>query len=314
MIKLKRTDLSTRKAFGIRMMEYGEINKDFVVFDADIGSSTSSALFGKKFPERYFDMGIAELAMVSAAAGMASSGRNVIVSSYGIFLTTRALEAIRTFICYPILNVKFMGTHGGLTAAIDGVTHQATEDVANISTLPNIKMAIPCDNNSARKIFDLSINTPGPFYIRLLRDNYYDLYDENAEFHLGGAHIIKEGKDITIGTYGDTIFQAIEAAKRLEKKGINTEIIDFYCIKPFDYETLTKSIAKTKKLLIIENHQQRNGIGYEVANYLINNKIYIPYRNIGIKDTFAESGKYSDIINKYAIDSDAIINSISKLL
>lgn len=313
MIELKKAKLATRKAFGTRMMEYGDIDREFAVFEADIGASTSSILFGKKFPNRYFNMGIAELGMVSAAAGMASSGRTVVASSYGIFLTNRALEAIRTFVCYPNLNVKFMGSHGGLTAAIDGVTHQATEDVGNISILPNMKMAVPCDANSARKIFDLSIKTPGPFYTRLLRDSYYDLYDENEEFHIGGSHIIKEGTDVTIGTYGDTIFQAIEAADQLEKIGVSAEIIDFYCIKPFDYETLNKSIKKTKKLLIVENHQKRNGIGYEVADYLTRKRIYIPYNHIGINDTFAESGKYLDIIRKYEIDSNAIIKGVKEL-
>ncbi len=313
-MNLEKAINPTRKAFGIRMSEYGEINKDFAVFEADIGKSTSSIIFGKEYPSRYFNMGIAELGMVSAAAGMATSGRTVVASTYGIFLSTRALEVIRSFVCYPNLNVKFMGSHGGLTAAIDGVTHQATEDIANISVLPNMKMAVPCDSNSARAIFDLSMNTPGPFYTRLLRDSYYELYDEKTEFKVGGSHIIREGSDVTIATYGDSVFQALLAAENLEKLGISCEVIDFYSIKPFDYETLNKSISKTKKLFCVENHQRRNGMGYEISDYLITNGIYIPYRHIGLNDTFAESGKYLDVINKYGIDHVAIEKEIKLIL
>lgn len=312
-MNLEKAINPTRKAYGIRMKEYGEINKDFAVFEADIGKSTSSIIFGKEYPNRYFNMGIAELGMVSAAAGMAASGRSVVASTYGIFLSTRALEVIRSFVCYPNLNVKFMGSHGGLTAAIDGVTHQATEDIANISVLPNMKMAVPCDTNSARAIFDLSINTPGPFYTRLLRDSYYELYDEKAEFKVGGSNIIRKGSDITIATYGDSVFQALLAAENLEKVGINCEVIDFYSIKPFDYETLNNSISKTKRLFCVENHQRKNGMGYEIADYLITNGIFIPYKHIGINDTFAESGKYLDVINKYGINYLAIEREIKSI-
>ena len=314
MRQLEKAITPTRLAFGTRMQEFGAIDENFAVFEADIGSSTSSLLFGKKYPDRYFDMGIAELGMVSASAGMAAGGRTVVASSYGIFLTTRALEAIRSFICYPNLNVKFMGSHGGLSAAIDGVTHQATEDIGNMTTLPNMQVAVPCDTQSARKIFDLSMSTKGPFYVRLLRDAYYELYDESDEFVLGGSHIVREGKSITIGTYGDMVFQALEAAADLEKAGIHAEVIDFYSIKPLDYGTLLKSIQKTGNLLVVENHMARNGLGYEIADYLMGNQIYVPYRHIGIQDTFAESGKYLDIIQKYRIDHTAIVDEVKALL
>lgn len=314
MNKLEKAKTPTRLAFGTRMQEYGAIDENFAVFEADIGSSTSSILFGKSYPDRYFDMGIAELGMVSAAAGMAAGGRTVVASSYGVFLTTRALEAIRSFICYPNLNVKFMGSHGGLSAAIDGVTHQATEDIGNMITLPNMQVAVPCDTQSARKIFDLAMSAKGPFYVRLLRDAYYELYDKDTEFVLGGSHVIMEGESVTIGTYGDMVFQALEAAEELAKVGIHAEVIDFYSIKPLDYEALLKSIRKTGCLLVVENHMARNGLGYEIADYLMENQFYIPYRHIGIQDTFAESGKYLDIIEKYHLDHTAIVSEVKTLL
>jgi transketolase len=314
MLDLAKALIPTRKAVGTRLKEYGAANPDFAVFEADIGTSTSSMMFGESYPDRYFDMGIAELGMVSAAAGMAACGRTTLAFSYSIFLSTRALEAIRTSICYPNLDVKFMGSHGGLSAAIDGVTHQATEDIANISTLPNMKLAVPCDTNSAKKIFDISMTTPGPFYMRLLRDPYYELYTEADEFHLGGSHVVREGSDITIGSYGDTLFQAIEAADKLADQGISAEVIDFYSIKPFDQGALEKSVAKTGKILIAENHQKRNGFGYEVANHLMTEGIFVAFDHIGIEDTFAESGKYADIIGKYNLDSAAIERKAAALV
>lgn len=304
----------TRVAFGKRLREYGSIDADFAVFEADIGSSTSSILFGREFPARYFDMGIAELGMVTAAAGMAADGRMVFASSYGIFLTTRALEAIRTVVCYPQLNVKFMGSHGGLSAAIDGVTHQATEDIGNMTTLPNMKVAVPCDTNSARKIFDLSVSVPGPFYVRLLRDPYYELYPDDVEFVLGGSHVVRPGISVTIGTYGDLVFQALQAAEDLALEGIDAEVIDFYSIKPFDYETLLNSIKKTGNLVVVENHLRRNGIGYDIAHHLLEQGIQVPFKHLGIQDTFAESGRYLDILKKYHLDHSAIFDSVVTLL
>lgn len=314
MKELQKAAFPTRRAYSERMTEYGNIDTKFAVFEADIGGSTYSNLFGRKFPERYFNLGIAELGMVTAAAGMAASGRTVVASTYGIFLTTRAVEAIRSLICYPNLSVKFLASHGGLTAAIDGVTHQATEDIAYMTTLPNMTVLVPSDTVSAAKLFDVGMQKKGPCYTRLFRDAYYDLYDESTEFKVGGSHVLQEGSDITLATYGDSLFQAIEASKELEKLGVRVELLDLYSVKPLDYEGLKKSIEKTGKLFFVENHQRRNGVGYEIADFLTREDIYIPYRHIGINDTFAESGHYADILKKYGIDSSAIVAGITKLM
>ena len=175
-MNISKASKPTRKVFAERMKEYGKVDKEFVVFEADIGYSTYSHFFGDSFPERYFNMGIAEQNESSAAAGMAADGRTVVVCTYGVFITMRALEMIRSFICYPNLNVKFLSSHGGLTAAIDGVTHQATEDVAIMSTLPNMKVFCPADSHAARNIFDLAMTTPGPVFNRLMRDPLFDVY------------------------------------------------------------------------------------------------------------------------------------------
>ena len=313
MMKLSKADITTRQAFSERMLEYGAIDKNFVVFEADIGYSTYSYLFGEAHPERYFNMGIAESNTMAAAAGMAADGRTVIACSYGVFISLRAVEAIRTFICYPNLNVKFLSSHGGLTPAVDGVTHQATEDIAIMTTLPNMKVLAPADTESAKKIFDVAIKTPGPVFIRLMRDPLFDIYSKEDNFEIAGSKTIREGKDLTVVTYGDTIFQALEAADELEKENISIEIIDMYSIKPFDKKNLLNSISKTEALLVVEDHQKRNGLGYELSNFCLKNRP-VPFDNLGLNDTFAESGNYYKIIDKYGISKKHIFNKVKELI
>ncbi|MBN1829605.1 MAG: transketolase family protein [Deltaproteobacteria bacterium] len=310
---VKAAKAPTRRAFSERMKEYGSIDKDFVVFEADIGYSTYSYLFGEAHPERYFNMGIAEGNMVSAAAGMAAEGRKVVASSYGVFLTMRALESVRTYVCYPNLNVKFLSSHGGFTPAIDGVTHQATEDIANMTTLPNMKVICPADTISSRKLFDVAIETTGPVFIRLMRDPYFDLYEDKDSFHLGGSAVVREGKDITIVAYGDIVFEAVEAAAMLEKDGISAEVIDMYSIKPFDRKGLLGSIEQTGALLVVENHQKRNGLGYELSNFCIKHKP-IPFDNLGLDDTFAESGDYFKLLEKYGLSKIHIAKAARQIV
>jgi transketolase len=310
---MKKADMATRKAFSQRMVEYGAIGKDFVVFEADIGYSTYSYLFGERYPDRYFNMGIAESNTMGAAAGMAADGRTVIACSYGVFITMRAVETIRTFICYPNLNVKFLSSHGGITAAIDGVTHQATEDIAFMTTLPNMKVIVPTDTVAAKKCFDLAIKTPGPVFVRLMRDSLFDIYDPDEEFILGGSKILEKGNDITIVSYGDIVFQALKSREILKKEGISAEIIDMYSIKPFDAKTLLDSITKTKALLVVENHQKRNGLGYELSNFCLKN-YPICFDNMGLNDTFAESGKYEQVIEKYGISANNITEKAKEII
>lgn len=312
-VELRQAKIPTRKAFAERMVEYGEIRKDFAVFEADIGYSTYSYLFGEKFPNRYFNMGIAESNTMATAAGMAADGRPVVACTYGVFITMRALEAIRTFICYPNLNVKFLSSHGGVTAAIDGVTHQATEDIAIMTTLPNMRVLCPADTVSASKAFDIAMNTPGPVFTRLMRDPLFDVYADDEEFELGGSKTLAEGQDVTVVAYGDMVFQALEAAQELQQEQISIEVLDMYSIKPFDQQGLLSSLEKTDALVVVENHQQRNGLGYELANFCLKHKA-VPFENLGLNDTFAESGNYYKVIEKYGISKTHIINAVRQVL
>ncbi len=311
---LKKAMKPTRQAFSERMVEYGKDHRDFAVFEADIGYSTYTYLFGKAFPERYFNMGIAEANMVSAAAGMAADGMPVIVSSYGVFLSMRAVESMRTYVCYPNLNVKFLSSHGGLTAAIDGATHQATEDMAIVSTFPNMKVLCPADTNAASKMLDLALQTPGPVFVRLMRDPLFELYDESATFEIGGSHIVQEGCDATLVTYGDMVFQSLEAASILKEEGISVEVIDMYSIKPIDKKTLLASVQKTNAVVVAENHQKKNGLGYAVPHFLAKEGCSVPFAHIGLDDTFAESGEYLKVLDAYGLSARCIAEAVRATL
>lgn len=314
----------TRRAYADRMLERGATDGDFVVFESDIGYSTYSYLFGDKYPDRYFNMGIAEIGTMAAAAGMAAEGRNVIVCGYGVFITMRAVEVIRSFICYPHLNVKFLSSHGGVTAAIDGVTHQATEDIAYMTTLPQMKVLVPADSASAAAAFDISLATPGPVFTRLMRDPLWELYPAGTEFKLGGSKVARAGKDVTIASYGDLVFQAMEAAELLAKKGIDAEVIDFYSLKPWDRAALAASLKKTGALVVAENHQKRNGFCYEVAAALAvdpfafggqaANGSMVPLALIGLEDTFAESGNYFKTLEKFGLDAASIADKAERVV
>ena len=312
-IELKKADTPTRRAFAERMVEYGVLDAEFVVFESDIGYSTFSYLFGEKYPNRYFNMGIAEMATMAAAAGFASGGRTVVVCGYGVFLTMRALEVVRSFVCYPCLNVKFLSSHGGLTAAIDGVSHQATEDIAFMSTLPNMKVLAPCDRVAARAAFDTAMRTPGPVFTRLMRDPLFDLYADGEQFPLGGSKLLIRGTDLTVAACGDLVIQAVQAAEELARRGISVEVIDMYSIKPFDADTLLESVGRTGALLVAENHQRRNGLGYELGIFLLQHRP-VPFRNLGLDDRFGESGPYLKILDKYGLSAARIAEAAEALV
>lgn len=312
-MNITKAKIPTRRAFAERLVEYGEIDKDFVVFESDIGYSTYTYLFGDKYPTRYFNMGIQELNTMDAAAGMAAEGRTVLVAGYGVFLSMRAIEAVRSFVCYPNLNVKILSSHGGITPAIDGVTHQASEDMAFLATIPNMKVLVPADTVSSAKCVDIVMQTPGPCFVRLMRDPYFDIYTKDEKFEMGGSKLLREGSGITLASYGDTVFQALEAAETLAGKGIEADVLDLYSFKPVDYAAVRKSIKKTGRLLVVEDHQKRNGMGYELASYCLR-EYPVPFDHIGLEDTFAESGDYYKLIEKYGLSAKHIVDKAQAIL
>jgi transketolase len=305
--------IATRRAFGERVLERGADDHDFVVFESDLGKSSQSNLFGDAYPERYFNLGIAELNTLAAAAGMAAGGRTVFVAGYSVFLTMRALEAVRSFICYPKLNVKLYASHGGLTAAIDGVTHQGSEDIAFMTSIPNMKVIVPMDSVSARAACDLALETPGPVFVRLMRDPLYEFYQPGEKFRVGGSKTVRAGRDITIASYGDIVFQALEAAESLAAMGIEAEVLDMYSLKPVDTASVLASVRRTGALLVAENHQKRNGLGYELAAALLQDRP-VPFDHLGLEDCFAESGNYFLMIDKFGFSGAKIAAAAGRLV
>jgi transketolase len=312
-MNLAKAVIPTRRAFAERMRERGADDHEFAVIECDIGYSTHSRLFGEAYPDRYFNMGIAELGAVGAAAGMAAGGRTVFVCGYGVFISMRSLEAIRSFVCYPNLNVKFLSSHAGLTASTDGVTHQATEDVAIMSTLPNMRVLAPADTSCARAAFDLALSTPGPVYVRLMRDPLLELGPPAGGFRIGGSRILRAGNDLTIAACGDIVFQALEAAEALSSDGIEAEVVDCYSMKPVDAAAVLESVRRTGSLLVAENHQRRNGLGYELGIALLKDRP-APFENLGLDDTFGESGAYASLIEKYGLSAASIAEAARGLV
>jgi transketolase len=310
---LIKAKVATRRAFGERLLELGSENSEFVVFESDLGKSSQSNLFGDRFPDRYFNMGIAELNTMAAAAGMAASGRTAFVAGYSVFLTMRALEAVRSFISYPKLNVKLYASHGGLTAAIDGVTHQGSEDIAFMSVIPNMKVLVPADSIAARAACDLALSTPGPVFVRLMRDPLYEIYEPGETFEVGGSKLLRQGSHITLVSYGDITFQALQAADILSSRGIEADVLDSYSIKPVDKAAVLSSVRRTGALLVAENHQKRNGLGYELATTLLKEEP-VTFDHLGLEDRFAESGNYFDMIHKYGFSAAKIAEAGERLL
>lgn len=310
---LKRPLVATRKAYGEAIAEMGGKFSDIVVLDADISKSTYSCLFAGKYPKRFINVGVAEQNEMMVAAGIATTGKIPFVSTYSVFASMRACEQVRTFICYPRLNVKIAVSHGGVTPGSDGPTHQATEDMGIMRTLPNITILMPADYYSTKKLVENAYFHKGPVYIRLTRDQVPMIYNKEEDFQIGKAKILKEGSDILIIAIGDLLNQAIIACEMLEDKGISTALIDCHTLKPLDGETILKIAKNCKAVITVEDHQIQNGLGSAVCE-LLSEYYPIIVKRIGLKDTFARSGEYPELLKLYGMDKDSIYREAVELL
>ena len=303
----------TRLAYGETLVELGRINPDVVVFEADIAVSTRTDLFAKEFPERFFNVGIAEQNEMAIAAGAATCGKISFVSTYAVFATMRACEQIRTFVAYPHLNVKICPSHGGVTAASDGVTHQATEDLGIMRTIPGMTVVVPADAVIVKKAVHQAAQIDGPVYIRLTRDPLPIIYDNHQDFQIGKAIVIKQGTDIALIAIGDMVNHAIKAAEELEKSNISAGLIDMHTLKPIDEDAVVKAAIETGAIVTVENHQIYGGLGSAVAEVLVE-KHPVPMERIGLKNTFAESGKYEELLSKYGMDVLSILQAAKRVI
>lgn len=305
---------SIREVYGSVLAELGETNHDIVVLDADLSGSTKSKMFGDAHPDRFFNMGIAESNMVATAAGLSTTGKIPFVNTFTAFLTTLGLIATRAQVCYGNLNVKLGGAYCGMSDALDGATHHALEDISAMRALPNMRLLVPSDATSTKWATEYAAKTYGPFYLRLSRDVYPDLYPADYQFECGKGAIVRDGKDVTVIACGLLAHKAIEAAEVLEKKGVSVRVVDMYSVKPIDKELILKCAGETGAIVTAEEHNIYGGLGSAVSEVLAWAGAGVPTEFVGIQDTFTESGKYADLLAKYGVDANGVANGIEKVL
>ncbi len=304
--------LYARDIYGDILVELGKRDSNIVVLDADLSGSTRTAKFAKEFPERFFNFGVAEQNMMGAAAGLASCGKIVFVSTFAMFATARALDQIRNTICYNNFNVKIVATHGGITVGEDGSSHQALEDIAYLRCIPNMHIIVPCDAYETKDAVISAYSHPGPFYVRLGRAKVPTV-EEKKDFVFGKGYILREGKEIAIISCGIMVHSSLEACNILKEKGIFPTVVNIHTIKPLD-EDLIIDLAKRHRFIIVcEEHQSIGGL-YSAVCELLSNRYPIPIVSIGVKDRFGQSGSPQELLKEYGLSTEAIVNKIEELL
>jgi transketolase len=304
---------ATREAFGDELLVLGNDIEEMYVVDCDIGKSMKTLDFSKTYPEKHVNVGIAEQSAACVAAGLATMGKKPIISTYAVFGSMRMVEQIRQSICYPKLNVKIACSHGGLTPANDGGSHQGIEDMGIMRTLPNMTVIMGADYNSTRKLLSKMMDYEGPVYIRFTRDAVPGIYDEDEEFEIGVSKQLVEGNDIAIIANGDVMSLALEAAEELKKIGVSARVIDMHTIKPIDQEAVLKAINETKGIVTVEDHNIFNGLGSAVSEIVAEAGKGI-VRRIGIQDRFGESGPYKQLLEDQGITTKAIVEAATSLI
>ena len=312
----KKTMVNPRNAYGQKLVELGKKYSNLVVLDADLSKSTKTILFAKEFPDRFFEMGIAEANMISTAAGLASCGKIAFASTFAVFATGRVYDQIRMDVAYSKSNVKIFATHGGISVGKDGASHQMIEDIALMRVLPNMTVIAPSDAVQTSKIVELMVENDGPIYARIGRADAPIIYEENhlQNLKLGKGLIVKDGADITIIACGTMVDSAIDARKTLKSKGIDTRIVDMHTIKPIDKKLIIKCAKETGSIITAEEHSIIGGLGSAVAETLMDNNISINFYRMGINDRFCESGDPKDLLEKYGLNQKHMVKNVINLI
>lgn len=303
---------ATRAAFGETLIKLVDEGMDIMAVDADLCGSTTTAKFGAAYPDRLFDVGIAEQNMIGVASGLALTGRTVFTGSFAVFGTGRCWEQIRNTVCDSGLNVKICPTHAGITVGADGATHQALEDIALMRVLPGMRVLVPADYASAVAAIRLAAATPGPFYVRLGREPLPEVYDEGFTCDVAFANVLREGSDISIMACGVEVAQALVAADVLAAEGISAEVVDVMSVKPLDEETIIASATKTGRVLTVEEHSIYGGMGSAVAE-LLGEKHPVPVTRLGMT-TFGQSGDAAELLAYYGLDAAGIAARVREVL
>ena len=308
----KNNKKSIRKVFGETLANLGEKYNNIVVLDADLACSTQTKIFADRFPDRFFDCGIAEQNMTATAAGLAAAGKIPFIASFAMFVTGRNYDQIRNAICYSNFNVKIIGTHCGITVGEDGASHQALEDISLMRGIPNMTVISPADSKECEEAIKYAATHNGPMYIRISRSNVPNIFDDNYEFNINKSTVVETGKDLSIFTHGEMLAEALIAADNLKADGIFAEVINVPVIKPLDKDTIINSASKTKFSVVIENHSVIGGLGSAVCETLSQYHPTKVYR-IGIEDEFGQSGKADDLLKYYGLDSESLTDKIRKM-
>ncbi len=305
-----------RNAYGEALIELGDKYKNLVVLDADLSKSTKTIMFAKKFPDRFFEMGIAEANMMTTAAGFASCEKLPFVSTFAVFATGRVYDQIRMDIAYSNANVKIFATHGGISVGKDGVSHQMIEDLALMRVLPNMTVLAPSDATQTKKIVHLMAENRGPMYARVGRADAPLIYDEEDinEIQIGKGITVKDGSDISFICCGTMVEPALEARKDLKKYGIEAKVVDMHTIKPLDEKLVKKCAKETNAIITAEEHSIIGGLGAAVSETITENNICIKFKRMGIKDVFCESGSPPDLLEKYELNKEHMIKYAKNLL
>lgn len=305
--------IATRHAYGEALAEIGSDTK-IVAFDADVATCTMSIMFGEKYPERFFNVGIAEANMICMAAGMSTFGCVPFVHAFAMFCAGRGYDQIRNTICYPNLNVKIVGTHAGLTVGEDGATHQCLEDLALMRAIPNMTVICPVDAIETRAAVKAIAAYDGPAYLRLGRlavDSVSDF--DGYEFHIGKAVTLKEGKDATIIAIGMMVFEAMKAAEELKREHIDVRVLNMHTLKPLDEEAIIEAAEETGAIITAEEHNVLGGLGGAVSEIVTSN-CPVPVMRVGTKDTFGRSGNALELLKLYGLSSDTIKTQVKKAI
>lgn len=304
---------ATRDGFGEALVELGKADNNVIVLSADLTASTRANWFKDKYPERFFDFGVAEQDMVSTAAGFALCGKIPFACTFGIFASGRAWDQIRVSICYMNLNVKIAGTHGGISVGPDGASHQALEEVTLMRVLPNMTVIVPCDSDEARRATIAAASHPGPVYLRLGREPFPIITDPNQSFKIGDAFVLREGADLSIIADGIMVHEAFKAHDELKKQGITARVINLPTVKPIDKEEIIKAARETGALVTAEEHTIAGGMGSAVAELLAEN-CPVPIRMVGMRDRFGESGEAVELMKYLGLSAEGIVKSALEVL
>ena len=305
--------LATREAYGEILKELGKKHQNIVVLDADLSKSTKTAVFAKAFPERFFNVGIAEQNLMGVGAGMAAAGKIPFVSTFAMFAAGRAFEQVRNSICYPQLNVKIAATHAGLTVGEDGASHQAIEDISLMRSIPNMTVIVPADAEETRQAVAFAAEYYGPVYIRLGRMSVPDLFDADYKFEHGKAVQLVDGTDVTIMATGIMVAPAKAAAEELMKAGVKARVLNFHTIKPIDKAAICKAAQDTGAIVTCEEHSIIGGLGSAVAEVIVEN-MPVPMERVGVMDTFGESGTPASLLVKYGLTTEHIVAAAQRVV